>query len=57
MVLATQLKFHKDISLKIIEKNFNVFSEKPLAEKFYDAKKLASIANDKKVINMVNFCI
>ena len=52
---TTPDRFHKDISLKIIEKNFNVFSEKPLAENFEDAKTLASAANDKKVINMVNF--
>lgn len=52
---TTPDRFHKDISLKIIEKNFNVFSEKPLAENFDDAKTLASAANDKNVINMVNF--
>ena len=52
---TTPDRFHKDISLKIIEKNFNVFSEKPLAENFEDAKTLASAANDKNLINMVNF--
>ena len=35
---TTPDRFHKDISLKIIQKNFNVFSEKPLAENFEDAK-------------------
>tara|TARA_Y100001970_G_scaffold274681_1_gene374851 strand:+ start:7056 stop:8114 length:1059 start_codon:yes stop_codon:yes gene_type:complete len=52
---TTPDRFHKEITLKIIEKNFNVFSEKPLAENFDDAKILANAANEKKLINMVNF--
>ncbi len=48
-------RFHKEVSLKILEKGINIFSEKPLAENYEDAKTLASAANDKNVINMINF--
>ena len=48
-------KFHKEISLKILEKNLNIFSEKPLAENYEDAKILADLSFKKKVINLVNF--
>ena len=35
---TTPDKFHKDTSLKILDKGFNIFCEKPLAENYIDAK-------------------
>ena len=52
---TTPDRFHKEISLKILDKGFNIFSEKPLAENYEDAKILAEVAHQKKVINLVNF--
>ena len=48
-------RFHKEVSLKILEKGINIFSEKPLAENYEDAEILTNLALKKKVINMVNF--
>ena len=48
-------KFHKEVSIKILEKGINIFSEKPLAENYEDAKILTDLAHKQKVINMVNF--
>ena len=48
-------RFHKEVSLKIMEKGINIFSEKPLAENYKDAKILTDLAHKQKVINMVNF--
>ena len=48
-------RFHKEVSLKILKKGINIFSEKPLAENYEDAKVLADLACQQKVINMVNF--
>ncbi len=48
-------RFHKEVSLKILEKGINIFSEKPLAENYKDAKILTDLAHKQKVINMVNF--
>ena len=48
-------RFHKEVSLKILEKGINIFSEKPLAENYEDAKILTDLAHKQKVINMVNF--
>jgi len=52
---TTPDRLHKEISLKILDKRFNIFSEKPLAENYEDAKILAEVADQKKVINLVNF--
>lgn len=52
---ATPDKFHKEVSLKVLDKQLNIFSEKPLAENYHDAKILADAANKINVINMVNF--
>jgi len=52
---TTPDRFHKEVSLKILEKGINIFSEKPLAENYEDANVLAHLAHQKKIINMVNF--
>ena len=41
-------RFHKEVSLKILEKGINIFSEKPLAENYKDAKILTDLAHKKK---------
>ncbi len=52
---ATPDAFHKDISIKVIEKNKHIFCEKPLAENYEDAKMMCDALKDKNLINMVNF--
>ena len=52
---TTPDRFHKDISLKILDKGLNIFCEKPLAENFSDAKIMVNAAKKAKKINMVNF--
>lgn len=46
--------FHAPISLKAIRKGLHVLCEKPLAVNYPDAKKMATAAKRKGVINMVN---
>ena len=43
---TTPDKFHKDISLKILDKGFNIFCEKPLAENYIDAKIMVESAKE-----------
>jgi predicted dehydrogenase len=52
---ATPDPFHKEIALKAIKKNKHVFSEKPLAENYPDAKEMYDAIKDTNLINMVNF--
>lgn len=52
---ATPDPFHKEIALKAIKKNKHVFSEKPLAENYPDAKEMYEAIKDTNLINMVNF--
>ena len=52
---TTPDKFHKETTLKILEKGYNVFCEKPLAENYQDAREMAQAALKSKKINMVNF--
>ena len=52
---TTPDKFHKDTSLKILDKGFNIFCEKPLAENYIDAKTMVDSAQKANKINMVNF--
>ena len=47
--------FHKEISIKAINKNKHIFCEKPLAENFHDAKLMCKALEGKNLINMVNF--
>ena len=47
--------FHKEISIKAIEKNKHIFCEKPLAENYADAQLMCEALKDKNLINMVNF--
>ena len=52
---ATPDSFHKEIALKAINKNKHVFSEKPLAENYHDAKEMYDATKGTNLINMVNF--
>ena len=52
---TTPDKFHKETTLQILDKGYNVFCEKPLAENYNDAKKMVEAATKSKKINMVNF--
>ena len=47
--------FHKETILQILDKGYNVFCEKPLAENYKDAKEMVNAAIKLKKINMVNF--
>ena len=47
--------FHKEISIKAIEKNKHIFCEKPLAENFADAQLMCDALKGKNLINIVNF--
>ena len=47
--------FHKDISIKVINKNKHIFCEKPLAENYQDAKEMCDALKNKNLVNMVNF--
>jgi len=52
---TTPDKFHKETTLQILERGYNVFCEKPLAENYNDAKDMVNAAIQSKKINMVNF--
>ena len=52
---TTPDKFHKETTLQILKKGYNIFCEKPLAENYYDAKEMVDAAIKSKKINMVNF--
>ena len=52
---TTPDKFHKETSLQILDKGFNIFCEKPLAENYQDSKEMVDAAQKSKKINMVNF--
>ena len=52
---ATPDKYHKETSIKILNRGYNIFCEKPLAENYDDAKVMVEAAINAKKINMVNF--
>ena len=52
---TTPDKFHKETTLQILDKGYNIFCEKPLAENYEDAKEMVNAAQKTKNINMVNF--
>ena len=52
---ATPDPFHKEIALKAFNQNKHVFSEKPLAENYPDAKEMYDATKGTNLINMVNF--
>ena len=52
---ATPDPFHKEIALKAINQNKHIFSEKPLAQNYPDAKEMYEATKDTNLINMVNF--
>ena len=52
---TTPDKFHKETTLQILKRGYNVFCEKPLAENYSDAKDMVNAAVQSKKINMVNF--
>jgi predicted dehydrogenase len=47
--------FHAKISIAVMNKGTAILCEKPLATTLEDAKRMAEVARQKKVINMVNF--
>ena len=47
--------FHKEISIKAINKNKHIFCEKPLAENYEDALEMCRALEGKNLVNMVNF--
>ena len=52
---TTPDKYHKETTLQILDKGYNIFCEKPLAENYEDAKQMVNAAIKSKNINMVNF--
>ena len=52
---TTPDSFHKDIALKVLNHNYHIFSEKPLAENYPDALEMCNATKAKSLINMVNF--
>jgi predicted dehydrogenase len=54
VVNATPDRFHAPLTLKAIRKGYHVLCEKPLAETYADAAKMARAAKRAGVINMVN---
>ena len=52
---TTPDKFHKETTLQILDKGYNIFCEKPLAENYEDAKEMVNAAIKSNNINMVNF--
>ena len=55
VINTTPDSFHKDIALKVLNHNYHIFSEKPLAENYPDALEMYNATKDKNLINMVNF--
>ena len=52
---VTPDRFHKHIGLQALAAGKHVFSEKPLAENYADARELVLAAKQSGLINMVNF--
>ena len=52
---ATPDNFHKEIALKTLKNKKHIFSEKPLAENYFDAKEMFNATKKTNLINMVNF--
>lgn len=52
---VTPDRFHKAIALQALAAGKHVFSEKPLAENYADARELSIAARKSGLINMVNF--
>jgi len=52
---VTPDSFHKVIALKCVAKNKHIFSEKPLAENYSDAREMYEAVKNSQLINMVNF--
>lgn len=55
IVNTTPDKFHKEIAIKALTSGKHIFSEKPLAESYKDAKEMYLLAENTGLINMVNF--
>ncbi len=53
--LITPPSTHYEIAKKIIDKNFNLFIEKPATLKSTDLKKLINLSNKKKIIFMTGY--
>lgn len=55
IINTTPDKFHKEIAIKALNNGKHIFSEKPLAENYRDAKEMYHLAKNTGLINMVNF--
>lgn len=55
IINTTPDKFHKEIAIKALNHRKHIFSEKPLAENYKDAKEMYYLAKNTGLINMVNF--
>lgn len=55
VVIATPTKYHYPMVKYALEKDLNVFCEKPFSLSVSEGKELVDLANDKKLVNQVGF--
>ena len=55
IINTTPDKFHKEVAIKALNNGKHIFSEKPLAENYKDAREMYRVAKSTELINMVNF--
>jgi predicted dehydrogenase len=55
VVIVTKRNMTAPIAYDVIKKKFNVFTEKPMALTFLQAKKLVSLANKKKILYKIGY--
>lgn len=56
VIISTPTFNHVESAMLCIEKNCNLFIEKPLASSYEDAKRLYDVATEKKIKIQVGFC-
>ena len=55
LIIATPTKFHFDMVYYALQKNINVFCEKPFTLKIEEAENLVMLAKEKSLINQVGY--